>query len=171
MASHIGHVVEFVEGREEWSQYAERLGHFMSVNGITEAERKRDVFLSVMEPKEYRLLGSLIVPTKPGEKSYAQLVRVLANHHNAAPSEIVHCYRFHTQGRGPGETVATYVTKLHSLAQACNFGNSLDDMIRDHLVCGVNDDTIQHRLLAQPKLDYKKALEITNRIETSSKNL
>ena len=35
MASYIGHVGEFVEGCEDWSQYAERLGHFMAANGIT----------------------------------------------------------------------------------------------------------------------------------------
>ena len=65
----------------------------MSANGITEAERKRDVFLSVIGPKEYRLrCMSLIVPTKPGEKSYAQLVEVLTDHNNPVPSEIVQCY-------------------------------------------------------------------------------
>ena len=171
MTSYIGHVGEFVEGREEWSQYAERLGHFMSANGIIEAERKRDVFLSVIGPKEYRLLASLIAPTKPGEKVYAELVKVLTDHHNPAPSEIVQRYKFHTRGREPGETVATYVSELRSLAQACNFGNSLEDMIRDRLVCGVNDDAIQRRLLAEPQLDCKKALEIAIGVETASKNL
>ena len=111
------------------------------------------------------------MPTKPGEKSYTQLVKVLADHHNAAPSEIAQRYRFHTRGREPGETITTYVTKLRSLVQACNFPNSLDDMIRDSLMRGVNDDALQHRILAQPKLDYMKALEITIRIETASKNL
>ena len=89
MVSFIGHNGEFGEGREEWSQYVERLGHFMSANGITEAERKRDVFLSVIGPKEYRLLVSLIASTKCGDKSYAQLVKVLTDHHNPAPSGIV----------------------------------------------------------------------------------
>ena len=50
MASYIRHNGEFVQSREEWSQYAEHLGHFMSANDVTEAESKRDVFLSVIGP-------------------------------------------------------------------------------------------------------------------------
>ena len=115
----------------------------MAANGSEEAERKRDVLLSVTGPKEYRLLGSLLAPAKPGEKSYDELVEVLSVHHNPAPSEIVQRYRFHTRMKEPGETVSKYVSELRSLAKACNFGTSLEDMIRNRLVCGVNDDAIQ----------------------------
>ena len=41
------------------------------------------------------------------------------------------------------------------------FGRSLDDMIRDGVMCGVNDDTIQKRLLAEgDKLTLSKALTL-----------
>ena len=36
------------------------------------------------------------------------------------------------------------------------FGDSLEDMIRDRLVCGISEETIQKRLLAESKLTYKK---------------
>ena len=98
-------------------------------------------------------------------------MKVLADHHNPTPSEIVQHYKFHTRGTEPGETEATYVSKLRSLVQECKFGNSFNDMIHNHLVCGVNSDAIQRRLLAEPKLDYKKALEIAIGVETASKNL
>ena len=40
MAALFGHIGEFVEGREQWPQYVERLKHFLAANGITDAERK-----------------------------------------------------------------------------------------------------------------------------------
>ena len=46
-----------------------------------------------------------------------------------------------------------------------DFGSSLKDMLRDQLVCGVNDATIQ------PKLTYAKAVELTRGLETADKNL
>ena len=115
--------------------------------------------LSVIGPKAYKLLGSLIAPAKPGEKTYEELVKVMTQHHNPPPSEIVQRYKFHTRQRQPGETIAKYVSELRSLAQTCQFGTTLETMIRDRLVCGVNNDHIQRRLLSETELDLKKGLE------------
>lgn len=44
-------------------------------------------------------------------------------------------------------------------------------MLRDPLVCGVNNDQIQKRLLAEPELAYKRAFELATAMETASKNI
>ena len=44
-------------------------------------------------------------------------------------------------------------------------------MLRDRIVCGTNDDTIQKRLLAEPKLTYAKALELAQGLETAAQNV
>ena len=136
MATQFGTIGEFEAGREDWAQYAERLGHFLIANGITGGDRKRAVFLSVIGPKVYKLLGSLVAPAKPGEKSYKDLVKLMSEHHNLPPSEIVQRYKFHTRNREPGESIAAYVAGLRALGQNCGFGESL--MLLDRLVCGVN---------------------------------
>ena len=41
-------------------------------------------------------------------------------------------------------------------------------MLRDHIVCGINNETIQNRLLAEPKLDVKKAMSL---VELAAKNV
>ena len=46
MAATLGKVEEFDAGREEWSQYVERLGHFFAANGIDAAEKKKVSFVS-----------------------------------------------------------------------------------------------------------------------------
>ena len=43
-------------------------------------------------------------------------------------------------------------------------------MIRDRLVCGVNDERIQRRLLAESRLAFKKALQLTTAMDTADKN-
>ena len=39
-------------------------------------------------------------------------------------------------------------------------------MLRDPLVCGVNDERIQRRLLAESQLEFKKAMEVATAMET-----
>lgn len=89
MAALYGHVGEFVEGQEEWPLYVERLEHYLAANSVTDDEKKHTVFLSVAGPKAYKLLSSLVVPAKPGEKTYAQLVATMTQHHSPPPLEIV----------------------------------------------------------------------------------
>ena len=69
-------------------------------------------------------------------------------------------FKFHTRERKEGETVAEYVATLRSIGEHCDFGNSLEDMIRDRLVCGVGDKRIQRRLLQEKELTYKDLLDI-----------
>ena len=116
-------------------------------------------------------MKSLVAPAKPGEKEYNQLVQELTQHFDPAPSEIVRRYRFNTRVRRKGESVAAYVSELRGLAQFCNYGDSLQTMLRDRLVCGINDESIQRRLLAETALTFKKALELAQGMETVAKNV
>ena len=95
----------------------------------------------------------------------------MTQHHNPPPPEIIQRYKFHTRQRQLGETIAKYVSELCSLAQTCRFGTTLETMIRDHLVCGVNNDLVQRRLLSEMSLDLKKALELALGMETAAKNV
>ena len=79
---------QFDDNLEHCQQYVNRLGHFLDANGNTDKGKKHLVFLSVVGAA-YRLLTSLIPPTKLGEKGFADLVKTLTEHYDPAPSEIV----------------------------------------------------------------------------------
>ena len=76
----------------------------------------------------------------------------LTQHFAPKPSEIVQRYKFHTRFRRQGESVAVFVAELRALAQTCNFGDTLEVTLRDRVVCGMDEDFIQRRLLAEPNL-------------------
>ena len=165
-----GQVGAFQEGQEEWKQYVERLEQYLIANGVDNAEKKRAVFLSTIGPQAYKLLSSLVAPASLSEKSYDDLVRAMTDHHSPPPSEILQRYRFHTRFRQQGETVATYMSELRAIAQWCNFGQSLESMLRDRLVVGIDNESIQRRLLAETDLSFKRALEIAQSLEAAAKN-
>ena len=85
--------------KEDWSLYVERMEHFFLANGITEADKKRAVFLSVVGLSAYRIIRNLFAPKKPGEKSYVELIAALSAHFKPTPSEIVERCRFHSRSR------------------------------------------------------------------------
>ena len=56
------------------------------------------------------------------------------------------------------------------LTEHCEFGETLDEMLRDRCVCGVRDIRILRRLLAEPKLTLKRALDLALAIEAADKD-
>ena len=70
----------------------------------------------------------------------------------------------------PGESVATYIAELKRLSNHCDFAGTLEDLLCDRLMCGINDSRIQHCLLAEPNLTHKKANELALAIEAADKS-
>ena len=133
----LGKVDKFDCTKEDWTQYVEHPDHFFVANDIADAGKKRAVLLSVVGSSTYVLLRNLVQPAKPGDKTYAELVAKLKDHYNPTPSETIQRSRFNSRVRKPGESVATFVAELRALAEFCNYGDSLETMIRDRIVCGI----------------------------------
>ena len=136
MAGLLGKIDEFNSDLEEWPQYVERLGHFFEANGITGADnatKRRSTFLSVIGPGPYKLLRSLLTPDKPSDKTFEELTALLAKHYSPPPSEVIQRYRFNSRSRNDGESIAAYVADLRRLAEFCNFGTTLEKMLRDRI--------------------------------------
>ena len=103
--------------------------------------------------------------------SFKEITELLDNHYNPKKSAAVQRYKFNTRTRHPGETVSTYIAELKKLAVHCSFErDALNTMLCDRLVCGINDQRIQRRLLAEPELDYDKALTLALAIESADQN-
>ena len=166
-----GSIEKFSGRGEEFEVYVERLQHYFTANDLqvitptqdnaalvaARHEKRKAILLSVIGGETYTLLRTLTAPARPADKSFAEIVNLLQNHFSPAPSEIVCRYKFHTRSRQQGETVSTFMAELRRLADTCNFGNVLNDMLRDRLVCGINDERIQRVLLAERTLTLQQA--------------
>ena len=74
------------------------------------------------------------------------------------PSPIVKRLEFNSRRQKEGESIATYVAELRKIAEHCDFGAVLSDMLRlrDRL-CGTVHKGIQRRLLVEAALTFDKA--------------
>ena len=165
----IGQVGEFKPEEEKISAYLERIQLFFAANSIAE-EKQVAILLSVVGPKTYSLLRDLLAPTKPQEKWFAELSTILTSHYEPKPIVITERFHFHRREQASGESVAEYVAELRRLATHCQFGNYLDEALRDRLVCGIRNTGIQKRLLSEAELTLKKAIELSQAFEAAEMN-
>ena len=165
MATH-GKTGEFSSQREDWLAYSERLEEYFIANDIESSDKKKAILLSVVGAETYQLIRSLVAPAKPKEKT---LVKLVQEHHQPIPSAIVQRYKFNSRTQQAGESIAIFVAELRCLAEHCKFGRTLDEMLRDQPVCGIADSRVQRRLLAEPDLTLKTALELAQAHEMAEK--
>ena len=159
----------FIEGSETFINYKERLDAHLTAHDVAAAKHTA-VLLSSIGAKTYGILRSLTAPDLPSEKSYQELCAILQKHFSPAPLEIVERFKFHKRNQGQGETIAEYIAAIKRLSQHCNFGDNLQDALRDRFVCGLKDEATQKRLLQEPTLTFDKATAMAQAIETAHRD-
>ena len=111
-----GTVGEFKESDESWTQYVEQLEQYFLANEITDEKNQRAILLSVCGSKTYGLLRDILQPKKPADTEIKEIVKELKKYYNPKPSKIVERFKFHSQVRKEGESVATFVAGLQNLS-------------------------------------------------------
>ena len=69
-------------------------------------------------------------------------------------------HKFNTRVQERGESIQSFVVDLKNKASTCEFGDLKEEMIKDRLVCGIQNDRLRRNLLREDKLTLKKAIEI-----------
>ena len=164
-----GNLQEFQPDSETITAYLEHTKVYFTANDIAAGKRVA-VLLSVIGAKTYTLLHSLTSPALPQDKSLDELATILKSHFEPKPLLIAERFHFHRRDQAAGETIAEYVAELRRLSTHCDFGDTLNDALRDRLVCGLRYESVQKRLLSEPDLTFKRALEIAQSLEAADKN-
>ena len=156
MMATLAKIGEYCTASEEWPRYVKRLEFFLIANKVMDGDLKHATLLSVIGPCTFKLLRNLLTPDKLGDKSYAELVEVLtATSVQNLPrlytvqSSIAVQEKSSIAVQGSQVNLSAFVAELRAIAEHCNFGPSFDAMIQNRVVCGINDDTTQKRLLAE----------------------
>ena len=162
---------EFQPGTESWVLYTERLEQHFLANDVQDADKKRAFLLSSCGAPTYQLIRNLTAPDKPSSKSFDELVKLVQTHHQPPPSITVQRFNFHSRTRREGESMSDFVAHLRQLSEHCAFGESLNDMLRDRIVCGCNDTRLQRQLLAKPSpLSFEDAFSLAQAHESAEQN-
>ena len=138
-----GVVATFNPAQDDWCEYIERLEHYFMANDIGSEDKRRAILLNAVGASTYRLIRTLVAPSKVSEVSFEDIVKRAKAHFNPKPSPIVKRFEFNTRRQGQDESVSDYVAELGKLAEYCEYGDVLSDMLRDRIVCGILDRTVQ----------------------------
>ena len=140
-------------------------------NEVTSAAKKKAILLSTCGVSTYSTIRCLAALTKPMDLEYSALLESTKKHFNPEPSVIMQRYKFNSRNQKLDESISTYVVELCNLTEFCDFGDSINDMLRDKFVSGLHNTRTQHRLLAEKALTFPKAQEIAQAMELADKDV
>lgn len=158
MASHLGKLEEFDTTSCDVDTYFERLGSFFRANNVRD-NAQVDTFLSVAGQNTYKLLKSLVAPAALADKTLEELRAILKEHVQPKESIIARRAKFYTRVQKDGETVTEYVAQLKQIATDCDFGDFLNQVLRDIFVLGLKDTETQKEIRKVKEPTFKKAVE------------
>ncbi|KAK3795685.1 hypothetical protein RRG08_041690 [Elysia crispata] len=158
---------EFNQTEENINDYLDRLDFYLEANNVSAPEKKRAILLSVVGPQQFRLLKDLAAPSKPAEKSFQELCKLLKDHHAPLPPKFLSRAKFDARTRQPGESIANFVVALRHLSEHCEFGETLNDRLCEKFVTGLNNSDIQRKLILERDLTIDKALHLAASMERS----
>ncbi|KAI4896702.1 hypothetical protein NFI96_007948 [Prochilodus magdalenae] len=163
----------FDESNESFKTYEQRFAQFVEANGI-EQEKQRAVFLSVVGAKTFSLLTDLLAPKKLSDCTLEDLLKALREFYVPKKNVLSERYSFRVRKQQNGETVAEYVAALKGLATTCEFGEKLDEQLRDQLVYGISSKELRTKLLSAAygeKLKWAKVMDIVHNFESTTSSL
>ena len=133
-----GSLVQFNPDKEEWTSYMEHLNYYLIANEVTDNANICAILMSGCGPMTYTTIRTLVDSETHTTIKHNDLIEIVTSHFDPKPSFIVQGFKFYNSSREKGESIATYVAALRGLAEHCEYGYSLNIMLRDRLVCGIN---------------------------------
>ena len=152
-----------------FQDYSEWMEQFFTVNYVKE-DMKVPLFLTAIGSATYGVLKALLSPELPQDLSYEELIETLTRYYVVKKSIVVARYEFYNCTQKENQNVKDFVVEIKRKAALCNFGTSLNEALRDRLLCGlIGDELVQVLLAVGDSLSFDEAVKIAAAHESADK--
>ena len=156
--------------QEEWPKWSRRFERFRQASGLAKEEEESQIntLIYAMGDQADDILTSFKLSTSQ-LKQYHTVKTKFDEHFVVRRNIIFERAKFNRRRQEDGETVDTFITALHALAEHCDYGTLKDEMIRDRIVVGLQDSKLSEKLQLDPELSLAKAINHARQSEAVKK--
>ena len=155
---------------EDWIRWIRGFERFRKATGLDQKSGDNQVntlVYSMGEEAEDIMISFGL--TADDAKQYELVKNRFENHFIVKRNIIFERAKFNLRSQQQGESVETFITDLHCLAEHCEFGVLKDELIRDRIVVGLRDKKLSEKLQLDSKLTLEKAVTQARQSETVKK--
>lgn len=170
----------------DWKNWLRGFEIFTKANGIKKKSTKRDWLLHYMGPKVQNIYfnlpsdpdgnmgkeqrqGPLATGYVPFRKDvYTETVAKLDNYFAPKQNTSYERHIYRKLKQESGERIDSFVMRLRIQANRCNFGDKLDENIKDQVTSGCHSDLLRRKILERGDEDLDAILKIARIFEMVS---
>lgn len=152
---------------ENWKRFKQRFELYLEATDSANKHNKQktSLLLHVIGDEGVEIYNTFTYDNADDKWSLDIVKTKFENHFTPKKNITVERFHFNNCNQQEGEAVDHYVTRLRSLAANCEFENLKDSLIKDRLVCGIQDLAARERLLREDDLQLAKAIKICQSAE------
>ena len=156
---------------ENWKTWIQKLELYLIASGISEKSQKVQcaTFLHVAGDEAIKVFNTM--EFEEDEEDIEALKEKFRVYCEPRKNITYLRHMFFTRAQGKNESIDAYVTDLKNKAKDCEFGLLTDSLIRDRIVCGVDNAHVRARLLREPELTLAKAVDICRANEATQSHM
>ena len=133
---------------------------YMTATGLSEkpAKRRGNILLHLLGEEAVKLYNGFVFEAGQ-EEDPAQILAKFNDYCTPKTNLTYERHKLNTRAQAPGESFDSFYTDLCNLAKTCNYGDLYNDMIKDRIVCGIVNKSLQQKLLRDTKLTLDSAID------------
>ena len=137
-----------------WKRWKEEIELYMDLAmGGKDESTKVKLLLYLMGSKVREIYETIHFTTAVNERTLKEVMEAFDKHCNPKKSETVERYKFFQRTQEVGEPLGNFVTDLKLLASTCNFKDLKESLVRDRIICGIQDRLLREDLLKDPDIN------------------
>ena len=151
---------------EEWIRWLRRFERFRQASDLDKKSEEKQVnaLVYAMGDEADDILRSFHL-SEADAKKYKTVKEKFDEYFISRRNVIYERAKFNQRKQEPQESVDSFITALHCLAEHCSYGELSDEMIRDHIVVGLRDAAVAQKLQMDHELTLDKAVTLTRQSE------
>lgn len=154
---------------ENWRRFKQRIQLYFKATGEDSkpSAEKAAVFLHVAGHEAIEVYNTFQL-SQAEQEDYDVIAKKFEEYCTPQRNETYERYVFRSRLQQQDETFEQFLRDVQTAAQACNFGDLRDSMVRDQLVCGTKDKKLRSRLLREKDLSLSKAIDLCKAAELAA---
>ena len=158
-----GSISKFNSG-DDWDLHSARLEQYFNWKSIDDDVQKKSILLLTIGQDAYRILIELCDNAMP--RTYDELCAIMKNHFAPELSVFQRRKQFSNLKQFNTETISEWYKNLVIAANLCDFGDQLEERIKEQFVTGMRDGKISEVILkGSHKMATKDIVDIALKIE------